>query len=326
MAVREDGAGGPDAEGSGPAGLRGRVAAIDGMGDVRSPHGRDRGAAVRVVLAEDSTLPGEALARLLTEEGREVPAPVGDAGAPLSEAAAHEPNLVVTDIRMPPTHKDEGLRAAVEIRRRRPDIGVLVLFPWMERAHAAQSLAPERRAGNSLLRDRVAQAEVFLVSLERIDAGGAAFGPYAVRQLVTRGAHGDPLSRLTPRERTALEAPAQGHADAAIAQQPHISLSAVEKNLNAVFDKPGPAHTTGHGGSSPCCAIRRCEGAGSHVPVGPSGRVAQFEYHLARHGGPPAHGPDPVADAHQMRSRTHDAAPVHEACGEADQGLVAHDP
>ncbi|MEU9203664.1 response regulator transcription factor [Streptomyces sp. NPDC048332] len=201
---------------------------------------------MRVILAEDSTLLREGLVRLLTEEGHEVLASVGDAEALLAEVAAHAPDLVVTDIRMPPGHKDEGLRAAVEIRSRWPDIGVLVLSQYVERAYAAQLLASNAERVGYLLKDRVAQVEEFLDSLKRIHAGGAVFDPEVVRQLVIRSVHGDPLSRLTPRERTVLEALAQGHTNAAIAQKLHISLSAVEKNLNAVFEKLGLAQTTGY--------------------------------------------------------------------------------
>ncbi|TXS48906.1 DNA-binding response regulator [Streptomyces sp. or43] len=121
--------------------------------------------------------------------------------------------------------------------------------PAGNRRTGVRATAPRRaamRITGHLLKDRVAQVEEFLDSLERIHAGGAVFDPEAVRQLAILSAHGDPLSRLTPRERTVLEALAQGHTDAAIAQKPHISLSAVEKNLNAVFDKPGPGHTTGY--------------------------------------------------------------------------------
>ncbi|MEU2249897.1 response regulator transcription factor [Streptomyces sp. NPDC019224] len=201
---------------------------------------------MRVILAEDSILLREGLVRLLTEEGHEVLGAVGDAESLLSQVAAHAPDIVVTDIRMPPTHKDEGLRAAVEIRARRPDVGVLVLSQYVERNYAAQLLAENAERVGYLLKDRVAQVEEFLDSLERIHAGGAVFDPEVVRQLVIRSTHGDPLSRLTPRERTVLEALAQGHTNAAIARKLHISLSAVEKNLNTVFDKLGLAHTTGY--------------------------------------------------------------------------------
>ncbi|AZM61120.1 MULTISPECIES: response regulator [unclassified Streptomyces] len=198
------------------------------------------------MLAEDSTLLREGLVRLLTEEGHEVPAAVGDADALLRAVGAHPPDLVVVDIRMPPTHTDEGLRAALEIRRRWPGVGVLVLSQHMERNYAAQLLAEGAERVGYLLKDRVAQVEEFLDALERVHAGGAAIDPEVVRQLVIRTTHGDPLARLTPRERSVLETLAQGYTNAAIADQLHISLSAVEKNLNNVFDKLELPHATGY--------------------------------------------------------------------------------
>ncbi|GAA3169492.1 response regulator transcription factor [Streptomyces virens] len=197
------------------------------------------------MLAEDSTLLREGLVRLLAEEGHEVLAAVGDAVALLREVEARPPDLVVVDIRMPPTHTDEGLRAALEIRERWPGIGVLVLSQHLERAYAAQLLTSNAERVGYLLKDRVAQVEEFLDALERIRAGGAAIDPEVVRQLVVRTTHSDPLARLTPRERSVLEALAEGHTNAAIAEKLHISMSTVEKNLNTIFDKLELARTTG---------------------------------------------------------------------------------
>ncbi|MGW0647054.1 response regulator transcription factor [Streptomyces sp. S063] len=201
---------------------------------------------MRVILAEDSTLLREGLVRLLVEEGHEVLAALGDAVTLLKEVEEQRPDIVVVDIRMPPTHTDEGLRAAVEIRERFPEVSVLVLSQHIERNYAAQLLASNAERVGYLLKDRVAQVEEFLDALERIHAGGAAIDPEVVRQLVIRTTHGDPLARLTRRERTVLEALAQGHTNTAIAQKLHISLSSVEKNLNAVFDKLELTHTTGY--------------------------------------------------------------------------------
>ncbi|AOW86693.1 MULTISPECIES: response regulator [Streptomyces] len=198
------------------------------------------------MLAEDSTLLREGLVRLLAEEGHEVLAAVGDAVALLREVEAGRPDLVVVDIRMPPTHTDEGLRAALEIRERWPGVGVLLLSQHLERTYAAQLLTSSAERVGYLLKDRVAQVEEFLDALERIHAGGAAIDPEVVRQLVVRTTHVDPLTRLTPRERSVLEALAQGHTNAAIAEKLHISLSTVEKNLNAVFDKLDLAHADGY--------------------------------------------------------------------------------
>ncbi|MEW2371424.1 response regulator transcription factor [Streptomyces sp. NPDC006656] len=199
---------------------------------------------MRVILAEDSTLLREGLVRLLVEEGHEVLAVLPDAVSLVEETAERRPDIVVVDIRMPPTHTDEGLRAAVEIRERLPQVGVLVLSQHVERSYAAQLLAANAERVGYLLKDRVAQVEEFLDALERIHAGGAVIDPEVVRQLVVRSTHGDPLARLTPRERTVLEALAQGLTNMAIAKQLHISVSAVEKNLNTVFDKLDLSHTT----------------------------------------------------------------------------------
>lgn len=201
---------------------------------------------MRVMLAEDSTLLREGLVRLLVEEGHEVQAAFGDADSLLKEMESRRPDVVVLDIRMPPTHTDEGLRAALEIRERHPEVGVLVLSQHIERNYAAQLLASGAERVGYLLKDRVAQVEEFLDALERVQAGGAALDPEVVRQLVVRTTHGDPLARLTPRERSVLETLAQGHTNTAIAQKLHISLSAVEKNLNSIFDKLELSHTTGY--------------------------------------------------------------------------------
>ncbi|MEU9864272.1 response regulator transcription factor [Streptomyces sp. NPDC047971] len=189
------------------------------------------------MLAEDSTLLREGLLRLLTEEGHEVTAAVGNAVELLAAVAADPPDVVVADVRMPPTHTDEGLRAALEIRREWPDVGVLVLSQYVERRYATELLTGESGAVGYLLKDRVAQVDEFLDALERVGEGRTAFDPEVVRRLLVRTSHADPLSRLTPREGEVLAAMAQGHTNAAIAGQLHVSQSAVEKHINAIFDK-----------------------------------------------------------------------------------------
>ncbi|MEW1683171.1 response regulator transcription factor [Streptomyces sp. NPDC093594] len=201
---------------------------------------------MRLMIAEDSTLLREGLVRLLVEEGHDVLGAYGDADALLAQLPSRRPDVVVLDIRMPPTHTDEGLRAALTVRERWPDVGVLVLSQHIERNYAAKLLASNVERVGYLLKDRVAQVEEFLDALDRVHAGGAAIDPEVVRQLVVRTTHTDPLTRLTPRERTVLEALAQGHTNAAIAQKLHISQSSVEKNLNAIFDKLDLTHTTGY--------------------------------------------------------------------------------
>ncbi|MDG4791024.1 response regulator transcription factor [Micromonospora sp. WMMD1102] len=201
---------------------------------------------MRVMLAEDSTLLREGLVRLLAEEGHQVTAAVGNAGALVAAVAADPPEAVVVDVRMPPTHTDEGLRAALEIRRRWPAVGVLVLSQYVEKRYAVELLTSSSGGVGYLLKDRVAQVGEFLDALARVGEGGAAFDPEVVRQLLARTSHTDPLARLTARERAVLDLMAQGHTNAAIAGQLHVSQSAVEKHVNAVFDKLNLAHVTGY--------------------------------------------------------------------------------
>jgi DNA-binding NarL/FixJ family response regulator len=191
---------------------------------------------VRVILAEDSTLLRAGLERLLTEEGHEVVASVENADALLAFTAREMPDVVVTDVRMPPTHTDEGLRAAIEIRERWPSVGVLVLSQYIEKRYAGELLGWNGRVGY-LLKDRVAQVGEFLDALVRVADGGVAFDQEVVRRWFARTSNADPLTKLTPRERVVLERMAEGHTNNAIAKQLHISRSAVEKNVNAIFDK-----------------------------------------------------------------------------------------
>jgi DNA-binding NarL/FixJ family response regulator len=192
---------------------------------------------VRVILAEDSTLLREGLVRLLAEEGHEVVAATADAGALLAAVAADPPDVAVVDVRMPPTHTDEGLRAALDIRRRHPGVGVLVLSQYVEKRYATDLLSTHSQGVGYLLKDRVAQVQEFLDALERVGSGGAAFDPEVVRQLLARTTHVDPLNELTARERDVLAEMAQGHTNTAIAGRLHVSRSAVEKHINAIFDK-----------------------------------------------------------------------------------------
>ncbi len=153
---------------------------------------------MRLMIAEDSTLLREGLVRLLVEEGHDVLGAYGDADALLAQLPSRRPDVVVLDIRMPPTHTDEGLRAALTVRERWPDVGVLVLSQHIERNYAAKLLASNVERVGYLLKDRVAQVEEFLDALDRVHAGGAAIDPEVVRQLVVRTTHTDPLTRLTP--------------------------------------------------------------------------------------------------------------------------------
>lgn len=201
---------------------------------------------MRVILAEDSTLLREGLVRLLLEEGHTVPAAVGDGAALVEAVELHQPDIVVADVRMPPTHTDEGLRAALEIRRRWPAVKVLVLSQYVEKKYATELMSGPVDGVGYLLKDRVAQVADFLDALERVGAGGAAFDPEVVRQLLARTTQVDPLARLTPREREVLDHMAQGYTNASIAESLHVSQSAVEKHVNAVFDKLRLSHVTGY--------------------------------------------------------------------------------
>ncbi|MET9425508.1 MULTISPECIES: response regulator transcription factor [unclassified Streptomyces] len=201
---------------------------------------------MRLILAEDSTLLREGLVRLLAEEGHEVLAAVGDATALLSAVDASPPDVVIADVRMPPTHTDEGLRAALEIRRSRPRVGVLVLSQYVEKRYATELLTADDGGVGYLLKDRVVQVDEFLDALDRVGRGQAAFDPEVVRQLLTRSTRSDPLSRLTAREREVLAEMAEGHTNAAIAGRLHVSQSAVEKHINAIFEKLELTGTTGY--------------------------------------------------------------------------------
>ncbi|MGA4955400.1 response regulator transcription factor [Streptomyces lavendulocolor] len=192
---------------------------------------------MRVILAEDSTLLREGLVRLLAEEGHDVLAAVGDAEQLLAAVDTEPPDVVIADVRMPPTHTDEGLRAALAIRRSRPRVGVLVLSQYVENRYATELLTGDPEGVGYLLKDRVAQVDDFLDALERVGRGEAAFDPEVVRRLLARSTRTDPLSRLTARERDVLADMAQGHTNAAIAQRLNVSQSAVEKHINAIFEK-----------------------------------------------------------------------------------------
>lgn len=196
------------------------------------------------MIAEDSALLREGLVRLLLDEGHEVVAAVGDARALLGAVERDQPDVVVVDVRMPPTHTDEGIRAALEIRERWPRTGVLVLSQYVERRYAALLVGDGGGRVGYLLKDRVAQVGEFLDALERIGAGGFAFDPEVVRQLLARRA--DPLARLTPREREVLDAMAQGLTNPGIAERLRMSVSAVEKHVASILGKLGINDAAGY--------------------------------------------------------------------------------
>jgi DNA-binding NarL/FixJ family response regulator len=196
-------------------------------------------AGMRVVIAEDSALLREGLVRLLEDRGYEVAAAVGDAGSLLAAVAEHHPEVVVTDIRMPPTHTDEGLRAAVELRKHHPAIGVLVLSQYIETTYATALLAGNAGGVGYLLKDRVADAAEFADAVDRVAAGGTALDPEVVTKLMRASRQIGGLGSLTPREREVLALMAEGRSNAAIAEAMVISSGAVEKHVASIFGRLG---------------------------------------------------------------------------------------
>ncbi|QBJ91808.1 DNA-binding response regulator [Streptomyces seoulensis] len=199
---------------------------------------------VRVVIAEDSVLLREGLTRLLTDLGHEVVAGVADAEALLAtiaELAGRDelPDVVVADVRMPPTHTDEGVRAAVELRGRHPDLGVLVLSQYVEERYATELLAGSSRGVGYLLKDRVADVREFVAAVERVAQGGTALDPEVVAQLLGRSRKQDVLAALTPREREVLGLMAEGRTNSAVARRLVVSDGAVEKHVSNIFMKLG---------------------------------------------------------------------------------------
>jgi DNA-binding NarL/FixJ family response regulator len=193
---------------------------------------------MRAVIAEDSVLLRAGLTRLLQDAGIEVVAAVGDADALLRAVDETQPEVAIVDVRMPPSHTDEGLRAALVMRRQWPDVSVLVLSQYVEERYATELLSAQTRGVGYLLKDRVADVEEFLDALRRVASGGTALDPEVVAQLLVRRRPG-PLERLTPREWDVLRLMAEGRSNAGIAAALVISGSAVEKHVNNILAKLG---------------------------------------------------------------------------------------
>ena len=191
---------------------------------------------MRVVLAEDSVLLRAGLTKLLTDGGFEVVAAVADAEQLLSAVDVHRPEVVVVDVRMPPTHTDEGIRAALVIRRQHPEVAVCVLSQYVEERYATDLLSVETSGVGYLLKDRVAQVSDFLDALRRVAAGGTALDPEVVAQLLVRR-RDDPMDRLTPREQEVLRLMAEGRSNHGITEALKVSHSAVEKYVSNIFAK-----------------------------------------------------------------------------------------
>ncbi|WKK22042.1 response regulator transcription factor [Streptomyces olivoreticuli] len=191
---------------------------------------------MRAVIAEDSVLLRIGLVRVLETAGFDVVAEVGDAEAVLTAVEEHRPGLVVLDVRMPPGFTDEGVRAALVIRRQWPGTAVLLLSQYVEERYAADLLSGDTRGVGYLLKERVADVEEFIDALRRVASGGTALDPQVVSQLLLRR-HSDPLDRLTPREREVLELMAGGRSNAGIAAALFVSESAVAKHINSILAK-----------------------------------------------------------------------------------------
>ncbi|MFI1379111.1 response regulator [Embleya sp. NPDC020886] len=196
---------------------------------------------MRVVIAEDSVLLRDGLSRLLTARGHEVVGEVGDAEQLVAIAGKLRPDVCVVDVRMPPTHTDEGIRAAVRMRATLPEVGVLVLSQYVEEQYATELLAGNTSGVGYLLKDRVADVGDFVAAVERVASGGTALDPEVVSQLLGRSRKRDVVERLTPREREVLGLMAEGRTNAAVAQALVVSDGAVEKHVSNIFGKLGLA-------------------------------------------------------------------------------------
>ncbi|MEV4762366.1 response regulator transcription factor [Micromonospora chokoriensis] len=200
---------------------------------------------MRVVIAEDAALLRQGLTLLLTSNGHEVVEAVADAEQLLRAVAEHRPDLALLDVRMPPTHSDEGLRAALVIRRQQPDTAVLVLSQYVEERYAADLLGGNLHGVGYLLKDRVGEVGEFLDALTRVGSGGTVFDPEVVRQILSRTRRDTPLRRLAPRELEVLQFMAEGRSNAGIAAELVITERSVEKHINSIFSKLQLPVTTG---------------------------------------------------------------------------------
>jgi DNA-binding NarL/FixJ family response regulator/class 3 adenylate cyclase len=210
------------------------------LGDAEFPPLRDAVTAearMKIVIADDSVLLREGIVRLLEEAGFEVAAQSGTREDVLRHVAMHKPDVAIVDIRMPPTHTDEGLRAAKEIRERFPTTGVLVLSQYVEPAYAMELLSESAEGVGYLLKDRVSDVEEFAAAVRRVGEGGSALDPTVVSQLVGRRRREDPLEDLSPREREVLELMAEGRSNQAISERLFITPRAVEKHVTSIFQK-----------------------------------------------------------------------------------------
>jgi len=201
---------------------------------------------VRAVIAEDSVLLREGLSRLLTDAGIEIVGQAGDAEDLLRKTRAHKPDVVITDIKMPPGQSDEGLRAAHVIRAELPGIGVLVLSQYVEEGYAMELLGDSAEGVGYLLKDRIADVDRFVEAVRRVAEGGSALDPEVVSHMLGRRRREDPLADLTPREREVLGLMAEGLSNSAIASRLVVTERAVEKHVTSIFGKLGFASQPDH--------------------------------------------------------------------------------
>jgi DNA-binding NarL/FixJ family response regulator len=201
---------------------------------------------VRVVIAEDLALLREGLVGLLTEAKYEVVAAVGDAPALMEAVRDHQPQLAIVDVRMPPSQRDEGLRAAIAIRRAYPDVAILILSQYVEERYATELLSGGSQGVGYLLKDRVADVSEFLSAASRVAAGGTAIDPEVIEQLLSRRQREDLLDELTPREREVLALMAEGQTNAGIAERLVVTDGAIEKHVRSIFQKLGMPATDAH--------------------------------------------------------------------------------
>jgi DNA-binding NarL/FixJ family response regulator len=192
---------------------------------------------MRVVLADDAVLLREGTARLLEDAGFEIVGQAGDAEELMLKVRSYSPDVVITDIRMPPTHTDEGLRAAQEIRERHPETSVLVLSQYVEADYALELLSGSAEGVGYLLKDRVSDVEEFAAAVRRVGEGGSALDAAIVSRLVGRQRRDNPIDTLTPREREVLSLMAEGLSNAAIAARLFVTERAVEKHVTSIFSK-----------------------------------------------------------------------------------------
>ena len=192
---------------------------------------------MRIVIAEDSVLLQAGLVRLMSDSGHEVAAAVGDAEALVDAVELHRPDLAVVDVRMPPTHTDDGLRAALQIRERWPEVAILVLSQYVEEQYATELIAGDSGSIGYLLKDRIADVTEFLDAVRRVGGGGTVLDPEVVAQILARSRRQDPIGRLSPREREVLALMGEGRSNSAIAAALVVSDGAVEKHVSNIFAK-----------------------------------------------------------------------------------------